>query len=189
MNTLQHLLNDNTLITSSQELGNRMGISAAQIRKDLSQFGEFGKQGSGYSVIRLIEVLQKILNLDHIWDLVIVGAGSLGTAIANYPGFQHQSFRIVMIFDSNPKVIGTKIGDHIVKSTENMEEEIRKSGIKIAMLTLPALEAQKTSEKLVDAGIRAILNYAPITLKLPENILVQYINPVQSLQHMTYYLA
>ena len=188
LNTLQHLLLNNILITSSKELGNMMGISAAQIRKDLSQFGEFGKQGSGYSVTRLIEVLQNILNINCLWDLVIVGAGSLGTAIAKYPGFQHQSFRVAMIFDSNPNIVGTKVGEYIVKSTEFMEEELRNSGIKIAMLTLPASEAQKAAERLVNAGVKAILNYAPISLILPEDIRVQYINPVQNLQHMTYYL-
>ena len=188
LNTLQHLLNENILIASSNELGNRLGISAAQIRKDLSQFGEFGKQGRGYLVISLIDVLQNILNLDRTWDIVVVGAGSLGTAIANYPGFQHQCFRVAMIFDSNPAIIGTKLGVFTVKSTESMEEEVRKSGIKIAMLTLPVSQAQKTANILVNAGIKAILNYAPISLKLPENIQVQYINPVQNLQHMTYYL-
>ncbi len=188
LNTLQHLLINHIIITSSNELGKVIGISAAQIRKDLSQFGEFGKQGSGYSVTRLIEVLQDILNLNCMWDLVIVGAGSLGTAIAKYPGFHDQSFRVAMIFDSNPNMVGTKVGEYVVKSTDHMEEELKNSGIKIAMLTLPASEAQKAADRLVSAGVKAILNYAPISLILPENVQVQYINPAQNLQHMTYYL-
>ncbi len=188
LNMLQHLLSENVQVTSSKELGDLMGISAAQIRKDLSQFGEFGKQGRGYSVISLISELQNILNLNQVWELVIVGAGSLGRAIANYPGFQHNCFKVSMIFDNDPKIIGSSIGEFVVKSTETMDLEIRNSGIKIAMLTLPALVAQKTAENLVKAGILAILNYAPISLKLPEGIHVQYLNPVQNLQHMTYYL-
>ena len=188
LNMLQHQLSENVLVTTSKELGDLMGIPAAQIRKDLSQFGEFGKQGRGYSVVYLISELQNILNLNQIWELVIVGAGSLGTAIANYPGFKHNCFRVSMIFDNDPNIIGSKIGEFVVQSTENMEFEIRKSGLKIAMLTIPAPMAQKTAENLVNAGILAILNYAPISLKLPKGIQVQYLNPVQNLQHMTYYI-
>ena len=188
LNMLQRLLAENVLVTSSKELGDLMGISAAQIRKDLSQFGEFGKQGRGYSIVYLIEELQNILNLNEIWELVIVGSGSLGRAIANYPGFKHNCFKVTMIFDNNPQIVGSRIGEFVVKSTETMDFEIRNSGVKIAMLTLPASVAQITAENLVNAGILAILNYAPISLKLPDGILVQYLNPVQNLQHMTYYL-
>ncbi len=188
LNMLQHLSAENVQVTSSKELGDLMGISAAQIRKDLSQFGEFGKQGRGYSVVYLISELQNILNLNQIWELAIVGAGSLGRAIANYPGFKHNCFKVSMLFDNDPKIIGSRIGEFVVKNSETMDFEIRNSGIKIAMLTLPASVAQETAEKLVNAGIIAILNYAPISLKLPNGIHVQYLNPVQNLQHMTYYL-
>lgn len=185
---LKHLQMEKVMITSSKKLESMMGISAAQIRKDLSYFGEFGKQGSGYSVMHLIEVLQDILNLKRTWDLAIIGAGSLGTAIAKYPGFKNHHFRVAMIFDSNPEVIGSIIGDLTVKDSRDINTEIPKACIHIAMLTLPASEAQKMADLCIKSGIKAILNYAPITLIIPQGVQVQYLDPIQQLQHMTYYL-
>ncbi|MEJ5202430.1 MAG: redox-sensing transcriptional repressor Rex [Anaerolineales bacterium] len=175
--------------TSSQELGERLGFSAAQVRKDLSQFGEFGKQGTGYSISYLSKQLQSILNIDRIWDIVLVGAGDLGHAIANYQGFTNRGFRIALILDNDPQKIGDKIGQLEIQDFALARELIRKAGIEIAMLTVPASVAQTVAEEVVQAGIKAILNYAPTPLKLPPNILVQYLDPLIQLQHMTYYLA
>jgi redox-sensing transcriptional repressor len=174
--------------TSSQELGEMIGISAAQIRKDLSQFGEFGKQGKGYSVSYLVEQLQLILNVNKVWDMALVGAGNLGTAIAHYQDFHRHGFQVILIFDNDPERVGTEVGDHPVHSIDEMVPMIRQKDIKIAMLTVPAHSAQEVTDLLVSAGIKAILNYAPITLNVPPDVHVQYIDPIIYLQRMAFYL-
>jgi redox-sensing transcriptional repressor len=189
LQALEHMLRDGIHTTSSQELGDMIGISAAQIRKDLSQFGEFGKQGKGYAVPYLVEQLQQILNVNHYWEIALVGAGNLGHAIAHYQDFNKHGFNVTMIYDSDHALIGTKIGDFVVHDAANMVEEIRKAGIKVGMITVPAISAQAVADQLVKAGVQAILNYAPINLNVPEGVHVQYIDPIIYLQRMTYYLA
>lgn len=188
LRALQRLSDRGIQNTSSQELGEIVGISAAQIRKDISQFGEFGKQGTGYSIEFLLKKLREILKVDRIWDVVVVGAGDMGHAVANYQGFQNRGFHIVAIFDSDKAKVGQTIGKFAVEDAEGMIEKIRESGVKIAMLTVPAVAAQDVADKLVQAGVRAILNYAPISLNVPNNVKVQYIDPSTHLQRMTYYL-
>jgi redox-sensing transcriptional repressor len=185
---LQHMLKEGRQFTSSQELGERLGISAAQIRKDLSQFGEFGKQGTGYNISFLSEQLRRIMNLDQVWEIVVVGAGDIGSAIAGYQGFAHRGFKVALIFDNDPEKVGQKLGEFEVYSTDNMVDMIRERGIKVAMLAVPASAAQQAADKLVEAEVKAILNYAPITLNLPKDVRVQYIDPLIHLQKMTYYL-
>lgn len=188
LRALQRMADHGIRTTSSQELGEHVGISAAQIRKDISQFGEFGKQGTGYSISYLLDKLREILKVDRIWDVALIGAGDMGHALANYQGFQNRGFRIVMIFDIQPEKIGSTIGNFEVLDANKMIETIKSSGVKIAMLTVPASAAQNVADQLVQAGIRAILNYAPISLIVPNDIKVQYIDPVTHLQRMTYYI-
>jgi redox-sensing transcriptional repressor len=188
LQALEHMQNNGIQTTSSQELGDLIGISAAQIRKDLSQFGEFGKQGKGYSTTLLIQQLRTILKVNRIWDIAMVGAGNLGRAIANYQGFVNHGFRITMIFDNDPKRIGTKIEEFTVQDMARIQPLIQQSGIRVAMLTVPVTAAQPVADELVKAGIKAILNYAPITLSVPEDVHVQNVDPVIYLQKMTYYL-
>lgn len=189
LQALQRMSEDGKLSTSSQELGDRLGISAAQIRKDLSQFGEFGKQGTGYAIPFLIDQLETILKIKRFWDIALVGSGDLGHAIAHYPGFSDRGFRIAMVFDNDTSKIGTKVNHFIVQDIANLEKMVREAGIKIAMLTVPASAAQKVCDTLVKAGIKAILSYAPTPLTLPDNIHVEYIDPLIQLQHITYYLG
>jgi redox-sensing transcriptional repressor len=188
LQALEHMLNQGVLTTSSQELGEIIGISAAQIRKDLSQFGEFGKQGKGYSVSYLVEQLRGILHVDRVWDMVVIGAGNLGHAIAHYQGFVNHGFRVAMIFDNSPQRIGTQIGNITVLDSADLVPAIQKAGIKVAMLTVPAVAAQTVADNLIKAGVKSILNYAPITLSVPPDVHVQYVDPVIYLQKMTYYL-
>jgi len=175
-------------VTSSHELGQRLGISSAQIRKDLSWFGPFGKQGTGYAIAYLQEQLKKILQLDREWQVALIGAGDLGRALARYGGFAHRGFRITRIFDNDPAKIGSYVGNIKVLSTRVMKEEIERSGIQVVMVAVPASAAQQVTDVLVGAGVRAILNYAPIVLNVPEGVHVQHIDPAVHLQHMTYYL-
>ncbi|HSR49102.1 MAG TPA: redox-sensing transcriptional repressor Rex [Anaerolineales bacterium] len=175
-------------ITSSQELGERLGISSAQIRKDLSQFGEFGKQGTGYNIGYLKDQLRRILKVDRIWDVVLIGVGDLGRAIAHYGGFVDRGYRIVAVFDSDPAKVGTQIGSLVVNDVSHLQEEIRQRGIAVAMLAVPANAAQDLADRLVEAGVRGILCYAPTSLQVPKTVSVQYIDPVLHLQRMTYYI-
>lgn len=188
LRALQRMADKGIQTTSSQALGERVGISAAQIRKDISQFGEFGKQGTGYNITFLLDKLRAILNVDRIWDVALVGAGDMGHALARYQGFSNRGFRIVMVFDNDPAKIGQAAGNFSVESTEGMVERIRAAGVKVAMLTVPATAAQDVADKLVLAGVKAILNYAPISLNVPPDVKVQHIDPAIHLQRMMYYL-
>src|SRR5581483_795647 len=161
LRALQRMSEKGMKTTSSQELGEHVGISAAQIRKDISQFGEFGKQGTGYSIPFLMDKLREILKVNRMWDVAIVGAGELGHALARYQGFTNRGFRVVMVFDNDPSKIGHKIGEFTIEDTSKMVERIRSAKVKMAMVTVPASVAQAVADKLVQAGVKAILNYAP----------------------------
>ncbi len=188
LRALQRMSDSGMKTTSSQELGELVGVSAAQIRKDVSQFGEFGKQGTGYSITYLLEKLREILKVDRIWDVALVGAGDMGHALAHYQGFSNRGFKVVMVFDNDKSKIGQKVGDFTIEDTVNLVEKIKSAGIKIAMLTVPASAAQGVADKLVQAGVKAILNYAPISINVPQSVKVQYIDPSTHLQRMTYYV-
>ena len=175
-------------ITSSQELGERLGISSAQIRKDLSQFGEFGKQGTGYNIGYLGEQLKSILKVDRVWDVILVGVGDLGRAVANYAGFLDRGFKIHAVFDNNPEKIGKRAGEFSIRDASEIGSEIQSSDIQVAMLTVPSDQAQEVADQLVEAGIRAILCYAPTSINVPSSVRVQYIDPVLHLQRMTYHV-
>jgi redox-sensing transcriptional repressor len=187
LRSLTQMQEEGLEITSSQELGARLGISSAQIRKDLSQFGEFGKQGTGYNIEYLIKQLRQILHVDRIWDVALVGVGDLGRAVANYGGFIDRGYRISLIFDNDPGKIGDQVGDYVILGIASLEEELKKKRIQVAMLSVPAHDAQQVTDRLVKAGVRFILNYAPTSLSVPDHVRVEYIDPVLHLQHMTFY--
>ncbi len=188
LRSLQRMAQQGRLVTSSQELGERLGISPAQIRKDLSQFGEFGKQGTGYHIDFLVDQLREILHVNQVWEIAVVGAGDIGSAVARYGGFANRGFTVRMIFDNDPEVIGKQIGAFTVQDTALIEQAIQEAGIEIAMIATPANQAQDVADRLTEAGVKAILNYAPVSLNVPEGVYVQYIDPVIHLQRMTYYL-
>lgn len=188
LRSLQRMAEEGRQVTSSQELGERLGISAAQIRKDLSQFGEFGKQGTGYSIEFLSQKISTILNVEKLWEVALVGAGDIGGALARYNGFQQRGFHIRLIFDNDPRKIGTKLDDFTILDPASMPDEIHHAGIQVAMVAVPAAHAQSVADQLVDSGIKAILNYAPVNLNVPPGVRVQHIDPVVHLQRMTYYL-
>jgi redox-sensing transcriptional repressor len=189
LRALQRMADVGQVTTSSQELGEKVGISAAQIRKDLSQFGEFGKQGTGYHIPFLIERLSQILHVDRIWDVAVVGMGDIGHAVARYNGFANRGFRVAMCFDADPAKIGTRVGEFEIRDAKNLVEDIQAAQIKIAMLCVPASVAQDVAEQLFKAGVRGILNYAPLKLIAPPNVRVQHIDPAIGLQRMTYYFG
>jgi len=188
LRALRHMQAQGQQTTSSQELGEQVGISAAQIRKDLSQFGEFGKQGTGYDIAFLVSKLREILQVERVWDVALVGMGDMGHALARYPGFSDRGFCVAMVFDSDPAKIGERAGEFVVRDADEMVQAIRAAGIKVAMVCVPASVAQEVTNQLVEAGVEAILNYAPISLAVPEGVRVQYLDPSIGLQRMTYYL-
>jgi redox-sensing transcriptional repressor len=189
LRTLKRLAAESQEVASSQELGERLGISSAQIRKDLSHFGEFGKQGTGYNVAYLCKQLEKILKVDTIWPVVLVGAGYLGHALAAYNGFENRGFRIVGVFDNDESKIGTMLGDIIlIEPFSSIPQTVRRHKVQIAIIAVPAEAAQTVCNALIEAGIKSILCYAPLTLTVPKHIRVEYIDPVIHFQHMTFYL-
>jgi redox-sensing transcriptional repressor len=188
LRALQRMADNGVTTTSSQELGEKVGISATQIRKDLSQFGGFGKQGTGYHIPFLIDHLRQILKVDRSWDVAVVGMGDMGHAIVRYQGFANRGFRVQMCFDSDPEKIGEQFGDFTIRNAKDLVKDIKTAKIKIAMLCVPASVAQDVTDKLIEAGVQGILNYAPVRLVVPQNVKVQHIDPAIGLQRITYYL-
>jgi len=188
LRTLNLLVSEGQAVTSSQELGDRLGISSTQIRKDLSYFGEFGKQGTGYDVCYLRDQLGQILQVSRRWSVALVGAGDLGHAILRHSGFQEGGFAVVAVFDRDEQKVGAEIGKLRVEDIARLREVVQEQGIRIGIIAVPANEAQRVADALVKAGIRAVLSYASVTLSLPSNVRVHYIDPVVGLQAMTYYL-
>lgn len=188
LRALTRLAQEGQAITSSHELGQRLGISSAQIRKDLSHFGGFGKQGTGYQIEYLQDRLREVLNIGREWEVALVGMGDLGKAVVNYRGFADRGFHISCLFDAAPEKVGQRVGDYEILPMARLKSELEARNIRLAMLSVPAPFAQDVADQLVDAGVRGILNYAPINLSVPPNVQVQYIDPVVHLQRMTFYL-
>jgi len=186
---LERLSQEGHEVTSSHELGKRLGISSAQIRKDLSHFGGFGKQGTGYKIDFLKDQLRQVLKVEREWEVALVGAGDLGSAIARYRGFNERGFHITCVFDSSAEKVGKKLGGFAIQALSDLGSIIASHHIKIAMIAVPAEHAQEVANILIEAGVKALLNYAPINLNVPDDVHVQYIDPVLHLQRMTYYLS
>ncbi|MFV9506771.1 MAG: redox-sensing transcriptional repressor Rex [Oscillochloridaceae bacterium umkhey_bin13] len=187
--SLRYLLDEGVHSVSSQELGERINVTAAQIRKDLSYFGEFGKQGIGYDVEKLLAHIERILGLTHSWPVVVVGVGSLGQAIARYDGFRTQGLHIVGLFDTDPTKIGQAVGELSIADYADLHAVVCEHQVRLGIIAVPATRAQAVADLLIEAGVRAILSYAPIILQTPDDVLVRYIDPVAVLHSMTYYLA
>ena len=174
---------------SSDELARRGGTTSAQVRKDLSFFGSFGKRGLGYSVPELTDSLREILGLRKEWQVIIVGAGKIGTALAQYRGFRQRGFRVTAVYDRDPKKIGTKWDSLTVRDTAQLERDIAKEKPDIAVLTTPADEAQAVVDQLVGAGIRALLNFAPIQLQVPPEVTLKNVNMAMELEGLSFALT
>jgi redox-sensing transcriptional repressor len=188
--TLQHIADSGIATVSSDDLADHIGVTAAQIRRDLSYFGKFGKQGKGYEVTTLMAEIRHILNLDQQWDVALVGFGHLGQAIAAYRGFEASSFRIAAIFDRNPERVGTVSDSGVcVQPQADIVRVVGELGIRMGIVAVPASAAQEVTNQLVAGGVRAILNYAPVILRVPANVWIREIDPTSAMQSMTYYLS
>lgn len=187
--TLSDLLAAGMTTVSSTGLGETIGVTAAQIRRDLSYFGKFGKQGKGYDVRSLIDQIKVILNLDQTWPVAVVGIGNLGEAVVRYRGFASNNFPIAALFDHGTHRVGQQIDGLPIHALVDMPEIVHEQGIKIAILAVPAAAAQEVTDRLVAAGVTSILNYAPVILQVPATVKVRSIDPISALQSMSYYLA
>ena len=174
---------------SSRGLGARLRMTPAQIRKDLSFFGKFGRQGRGYNVSRLHSELQQILGLDKKWLMALIGVGRLGRAILDYKGFASEGFKIVAAFENDPNLIGKKVSGVLIEDIAELETSLKDKKVDIAIVAVPSSDAQMVIDKLVKSGISAILNYAPICIRVPRGVRLQGIDPVLALQSMTFYLT
>lgn len=186
--TLKALADGGIASVSSEELADLIGVTAAQIRRDLSYFGKFGKQGKGYDTRFLATTISRILRLDRQWPVALVGLGNLGRAIANYRGFTPSSFSIVALFDRNPRNIGHVVNDMEILSDVHLSDTIARERIKIGIIATPRTYAQEIADQMVQGEVEAILNYAPVILKVPDYVTVREIDPVSALQSMTYYV-
>ncbi len=186
---LNMLLSDGVQVANSQMLGEKLQVTPAQIRKDLSYFGRFGKQGRGYSVRHLLDELKQILGLNSHWNVVVIGVGRLGRAILSYPGFTPDGFHLVAALDSDPGLVGQNVDGLVVRPVEELNQVVKEYGISIAVVAVPGVDTQGVIDRLVECGVRAILNYAPTTPQVPPDVNIRNIDPVLSLQSMTFYLA
>ena len=187
--TLRDLQERGIASVSSDELANHIGVTAAQIRRDLSYFGRFGKQGKGYDAKHLAEEIARILKLDRQWDVALAGFGNLGRAIVHFQGFMPASFRIAAIFDRHAGTIGSDVEGVTVLADTRMTEEVARLGIKMGIIAVPTVSAQDVADRMVAGGVEALLNYAPCVLKVPANVTVREVDPLSAMQSMTYYLA
>lgn len=185
---LTGLAGDGVATVSSQEIGQALGVTPAQIRKDLSYFGRFGKQGRGYSVRRLADELRLILGLDRRWRIVLVGVGHLGRAIVSYRGFEPEGFDFVAAYDVNAEALGQTLDGVPVRDVAQLEADLAAAPVDVGIVAVPADQAQAVIDRLVRAGVGAILNYAPIAVQIPPHVEVRQIDPVLALQGMTYHL-
>jgi redox-sensing transcriptional repressor len=173
---------------SSQDLARRCGTSAAQLRKDLSFFGSFGTRGRGYAVAELERELRSILGLERRWQVALIGAGRIGRALFGYRDLERQGFDIVAVYDSDPGKIGAQWQDLVVRADSELETGLP-AGVQIAIIAVPAESAQKVVERLVGAGVRAILNFAPVTLQVPAHVVVKTVNMALELEGLSYALV
>lgn len=189
LGVLLQLRGEGESTVSSARLGELTHINPAQIRRDLTHFGQFGKRGVGYDIVTLIERVQRILGSDHAHRMVLVGAGHLGSAIASYDGLKARGFSLVAVFDKDPARIGTRAGDKIVRDVSDLERVVREQDVKIGVIAVPQDAAQETADLMVAAGIRVILNYSSGMVRAPAHVVVHNTDPVRELLHTLYYLS
>lgn len=185
---LQHLQDTNVKTVSSQDLGQKLDMNPAQIRKDLAYFGEFGRKGIGYEVAYLIDKIKGILKLDRHLNVALIGAGHLGIALSNYNRYTREKLSIVAIFDNDPSKIGETVGNLPIQHIDELESTVRELDIHIGMITVPAPFAQSVADRLVQAGVKGILNFAPVSLRVPPEVQLRSADFTTELQALAYYI-
>lgn len=188
LRVLEELEVEGQLTASSRILASRTGTTAAQVRKDLSFFGSFGKRGLGYAVGPLTRQLRDILGLSRSWRMALIGAGRMGAALFEYPHFRERGFEFVAVFDSDPAKIGRRWNGLTVQRPDHLAEDLRGAGVEIAVLTVPARAAQEVTDAVVAAGVRGILNFAPVQVRVPPGVTVNDVNMTVELEALSFSL-
>ncbi|MFW6190742.1 MAG: redox-sensing transcriptional repressor Rex [Candidatus Bipolaricaulota bacterium] len=173
---------------SSENFSNRLNLNSAQVRKDLSYFGDFGTRGVGYRTKKLASKIREILNLDTQWKMALAGVGNIGSALLTYTGFDHRDFQISMAFDSDPELIGKEINEVEIEDVTNMSGRIAKEGIKLVIIAVPADSAQAVADEMAEGGVTGVLNFAPTLLDLPEEVKLAQVDITKELEQLVYYL-
>ncbi len=189
LGVLIQLRHDGQSTVSSARLGELTDVNPAQIRRDLTHFGSFGKRGVGYDIVTLVDRVQRILGADHVHRLALVGAGNLGSAIANYDGLRQHGFHVTAIFDADPYKVGSRIGDIIVQHIEDLTRTVADQNIRIGVIAVPPEAAQEVADRFTDAGVRIMLNYTPVIVRVPPTVTLHNTDPVHELLHTLYYLS
>lgn len=184
---LEEMEADGVSAVSSKQLAERFGLNSAQVRKDLAYFGQFGVRGLGYYIAELKHNLERILGLKQDWEVALVGVGNLGSALIAYKGFQARGFRISMAFDADSAKVGQRVDGIVVMDAAKMVPTIRRKKVKIAVVAVPAMTAQSVADRLVEAGVTAILNFAPAQLAVPEGVKVQNVDLSVLLKTLSYH--
>jgi redox-sensing transcriptional repressor len=186
---LEEFENAGLTTVSSEELAARGGTTSAQVRKDLSFFGSFGKRGLGYQVAELTQRMRRILGLERDWRVVIIGVGKIGAALAQYEGFRQRGFRVVGLYDTDPEKIGREMYDLSVRSIDSLVEDNRERPVDIAVIAVPASAAQRVVDQAVAAGITGIMSFAPIQLHVPSDITLNTVNMAMELERLSFALS
>jgi redox-sensing transcriptional repressor len=186
LRSLEDLGREGGETVSSEELANRGQTTAAQVRKDLSHFGSFGKRGLGYRIDELRERLRQILGVDRVWKVALVGAGRIGSALFEYPAFESRGYECVAIVDSDPQKIGARWGELTVQAPDEIERLVAELGVELVILAVPAQAAQDIATRVVRGGVKGILNFAPIRLKVPPTVPVEDVNLVMQLEALSF---
>lgn len=187
--SLEYLIEKGIETVSSETLAEMDGITSAQVRKDLSFFGTFGTRGLGYNTKLLKKQIGDILGLNRTWRVGIIGAGNIGKALVNYTEFKKQGFEVCLVMDSDPQKIGQRIGNLTVQDTKNLTELVKKEKIQIGIIAVPAEAAQRVANELIDAGVKAILNFAPVSIKAPADVQVKNENTAIEIEALSYFLT
>ena len=188
LRNLRRLEREGIKVISSGKIAEFLNISPAQFRKDLSYFGGFGKRGVGYEVERLATEIERILGIDREWEIALVGVGRLGSALLRFPGFRQFNLKIAAAFDSDPNKIGKVKSGIKIDGIDRVKETLRKKNIKIGMICVPPEEAQGVADKMTKAGVRAILNFAPVNLKTPKDIYISNVDMACELESLVFFL-
>lgn len=186
---LHQLMDEEEDTVSSGQIARGVGVSSAQVRKDLAYFGEFGTRGVGYKVDELYGYLMGILGLDHEWNVIIVGAGKLGSALALYQGFRERGFVVKAILDVAEDKIGTKLGPLHVESLEVLKNRVQENDVHVGVVTVPATQAQEVTDQMVEAGVKAILNFSPRVLKVPNDVVLRNVDLSVNLEVLSFNLV
>lgn len=174
---------------SSKQLGESLNLTDAQVRKDLAYFGQFGHPGIGYRVEELIAQVRRILGTDKVWNVVLIGAGNLGRALSAYRGFNAKGFRLVAVFDNDAAKVGRKLGPFQIQPLSELQATVQKHGVRLAVMAVPADNAQSVADQLVDAGVRGLLNFAPVSLSVPPNVAMNSVDLAVQLEQLSFLVS